>query len=135
MMYFNFLNFYTIFLECSSSGWEGMQFFFPFLNLSQPSLPKNKARMTFFNFLNFFYYFFGNAPTWVGRNGIQNDFFFLISFSSYLGPVWHEMKAKIHFKFFLYLFLIFLGMLQPGSVRNCTPFENFLLSLFQSVPA
>ena len=63
-MIFNFLNYFTIFLEFSSLGRVGTEFgtkffFSPFLNLSHPGLDRNIARMMFFNFLNFFAIFFG----------------------------------------------------------------------------
>ena len=53
--------------------------------------------MTFLNFLNFFANFLGMLPLRSGETVSRTKFFFFISFSSLLDPVWHEMKAKICF--------------------------------------
>ena len=71
-MFFNVLNFFTIFLKFSIPSRVGTDrnehFFFLFLSLSQPVLPWNEAIMRFFNFLNFFAIFFGISYSWSGSN-------------------------------------------------------------------
>ena len=113
VMFFSFLKFYTFFFFGNALAWVGLERnlerkpFCLFLGLSQPDSLGNRARMTFFNF---FAIFLRTLQLGVGRNGIQNEIFFFISFSFYPNPVWHEMKAEICF----YFFRIFLGMLQFG---------------------
>ena len=62
IFFFNFLNYFPFlkfFSKCSSLGQakivpENECFFNLFFDLSQLDLSKNEARMTFFNFLNFY---------------------------------------------------------------------------------
>ena len=83
MVFFNFLNFFTIFLEFSilwRVGTHQNDFFFSlFLSLFQSIFAWNEAIMVFSNFLNFFPIFLEFfIPGRVGTH--RNDFFFLFNF-------------------------------------------------------
>ena len=58
-----FLNYLNIFCECPSPGQVetvlDTKFFYHFLALSRPGSTRNKARMKFFHFLNFYTISFG----------------------------------------------------------------------------
>ena len=72
MMFFNFLNFFAIFLEFSCPGCVGMEFgtkiFFHFLGISHLGLKSNSVGMMFFNLLNFFGIFLAGSS----RNRIRD---------------------------------------------------------------
>ena len=64
MVFFNFLDFFAIFLEFSIAGrvgtkWNDNFYFLSFTVFSDLFWLENEAVMVFFNFLNFFCYFFG----------------------------------------------------------------------------
>ena len=70
------------------------QNFFSLLpSLSQPDLERYIAGMMFFNILNFFAIFFLIYLPESGRNGIQDENFFL-PFPAYLNPVWIEIMLE-----------------------------------------
>ena len=59
MMFYNFLNFFTIFSEFSKPSCVGIDlerkfFFLRFFGFSHPSLARNKPKMMFYNILNFY---------------------------------------------------------------------------------
>ena len=95
VVFLNFLNFLTIFLEFSITRWErnGMewQFLFSlFLCVLQPILAWNGAKMVFFNFLNVFAIF---LEFFISRRveTKRNDTFYILSFSAlptYFGLKW-----------------------------------------------
>ena len=96
MVFFNFFNFYAIFLEFSITGREETprNDFLPFLSFvafSQPILARNEAMMVFSKFLNFFAIFLELSIT--GRVETQrNDFFYLLSFAGFPNLFWLVKK-------------------------------------------
>ena len=118
--FFNFLNFFTIFLgiflpESSINGIQDEFFFFLFFGLSCPVLAKNIAGMRFFNFLILFFLFFRNCLLGSIMNGIREENFFL-AFSAYLIPFWLKIMPERGFLIF-WIFLLFFSQFSfPGGV-------------------
>ena len=92
-MFLIFLNYFSIlydfFWECSSQGYVeivlGMKFFYRFYGVSRPSLARNKARMMFFNFLNFNTILLGMLKLGLGEMEAEKKFFYLFLFLSWPG--------------------------------------------------
>ena len=129
-MFFNFLNFYVIFLEFSITHRVGTKrndnfLFSLFSILFQPILAWNEFIMIFFNFLNFFLFFWYFLLR-IGKE--QNGriiFIFSIShpFTTCYGLKW------IHNGIFFNFFSIFLNfLLRVGLERNETIIFIFSLS-------
>ena len=105
MVFFNFLNFFAIFLEFSITRWvgrewNGMKFLFSlFLWVFQPILARNGAIMVFFSFLNFFAIF---LEFYISRRvgTKRNDTFYILSFSAFSNLFWLEMKPWWYFLIF-----------------------------------
>ena len=133
-MFFNFLNFFAIFfgiLQPRSIGKEfGTKiFFYVFLSLYHPGLDRNNARMIFFEFFSYFYWYF---LAWVGQKLISG----LNFFSPFLGlsnPGLDKNNAGMMFFNSLNLFfLFFLEFSNLGKVR--TKFgTKIVFSLFQPI--
>ena len=104
------LFFFWNFLARVECEWNsGLKFFSLFLSLSQLGLDRNKVRMVFFTFLNFFAIFLGVFYPGSGWKGIQNEIFSL-SFSADLNPVWIEITPRWCFFFtFFECFCYFYG--------------------------
>ena len=94
MVFYNFLNFFAIFLEFSITSRVGIDRndnFSLFLDLSQPVLAWKEVVMKFFSFLSFFAIFlkFSNP----GRAGTDwNDNFCFLFFSMFPTLFWLEKK-------------------------------------------
>ena len=135
MVFFNFLNFFAIFLEfCITRhvGAERKFLFSLFLGLFQPILASKEAIIVFFWFFEFFCYSFGISIT--GQEGTKrNDNFYFPSFSAF--PAYFGLKRSHHgiFEFFS-IFLPFFGdfLLRVGHERN--GMIIFIFSLSQSFP-
>ena len=127
MMFFNVLNFYTIFLKFSKPGWVGMdskrKMFFPIVCLSRPILARNKARMMFLIFILFFW----NLQNWVWLERNQNEnFCFLIL--GLLCNVLARNKAGMLFFNFLKFYTIFFGIFLIGLGWNGLRTKFFVYS-------
>ena len=110
MLFFSFLNFYTIFFLIFWTGlvlernWN--EIFFLILSLSHRDLAWNKVGMMFSNFLNFYTIFWKfSKPGWVGMVSEWNFFF---SFSTFVVPFWLDIKPEWCFLIF-WIFILFLG--------------------------
>ena len=110
MVFFNFLNFFAIFLEFSITLWVGTKrndnFYFLSLSLFQPILARNDARMDFYHFFNFFASFFGIFCYASSGNEMEQRFLF----SQFLGlfkPILAWNEATMVFFYFFSLFLEF----------------------------
>ena len=96
MIFFNFYNFFAIFLEFSITRrvvtkLNENYLFSPFLGLFQLTLAWNEAIMVFFNFLDFFAIFLEFSITRrVGTKGNEN--FYFPSFLDFSNLLWLEMK-------------------------------------------
>ena len=94
MIFFCFLNFFTIFLEFFITRRVGKErtdnFYFFFLGFSQPILAWNETIMVYFNFFNFMAIFLEcSISRRVERNGmIIFIFSFFHSFPTYFGLKW-----------------------------------------------
>ena len=134
MMFFNFLNFYTIFLKFSKPGWVGMDseqnFFFLILSISRPILARNKAGMMFLYFLTFYTIFLKiSKPGWL-RTDLEWNF--VVPFSAFLVPFWQEIKLEWCFLIFWIFILFFWNYLnRVGS--EWTQNENLFFSHSQAL--
>ena len=96
-MFFNFLNFFAIFLEFSITGRVGIDridkfYFLSFHGLSQFVLALKEAVLVFFNFFIFFALFLEFFI--MGRVGIErNDNFHFHSFLGFPNLFWHQKKV------------------------------------------
>ena len=98
MVFFNFWNYFAIFLEFFIPGQVGTHikdfffFFFSFfLGLSTLILDRKVAIVVFFNFLNFFaIYLEFSIPGRVKTH--RNNFFYFLSFSAISNLFWLEKK-------------------------------------------
>ena len=114
-----FIFFLLFFSEFSSPGrvWTetGTKFFFSlFFSLSTPILALKNFRKRFFNFLIFFFYFFGNYFPGLSMNWIWGENFF-VSFSAYLISFWLKRMPERGFLiswFFYYFFRNFLARVE-----------------------
>ena len=112
-VFFNFLNFFAIFLEFSIMRKDETKRYFlfsQFLSLFQPILAWNEAIKVFFNFLNFFAIFFEFSIRRLVRTK-RNDNFYFSLFLSILQSISALNEAIreffLFFECFCYLFGIF----------------------------
>ena len=109
MRFFNFLNFFTIFLgiflpgSCIN-GIQDYDFFFSFSAYLVPFWLKILPEWGFLIFW-FFFYFFRNCLLGSIMNGIREENFFL-AFSAYLIPFWLKIMPERGFWIF-WIFLLF----------------------------
>ena len=134
MVFFNFLNFFTIFLEFSITGRVRTKridnFYFLSLSLFQQILARNEALMVFFSFFKFFCNFLLRIVLERNRTII---FIFSHSqpFPTYFGWKW------CHNGIFL-IFFNFIGIFSNLSGRNWTEWQflfSIVLFLFQPILA
>ena len=120
MVFFNFSNFFVIFLEFSITHRVGTKrndsfLFSLFPILSQPILAWNEFIMVFFNFLNFYVIFLEfSIMHWVGTK--RNDNFLFSHFPILSQPIlaWNEF-IMVFFNFFLFFWNF---PLRVGQERN-----------------
>ena len=134
MMFFNFLNFFAIFVEFRITGWVGMdqnEIFFSLIFSASP-VPLWLEKKPYWCFFNCFCYFSRIPYSVSGWNGSEREFFFSLILSlSRLILAWNE--ATMMFSDFLNFFAIFLEFLILGRVgmdRN----ENFFFLSFSACP-
>ena len=116
LIFWILLLFFLEFLAWVGWDWNSVQNLFSlFLSLSQFGLDRNKVRMVFFTFLNFFAIFWGVFYPGSGWKGIQNGIFFSL-FLRRSKPGLDRNNARMIFFFFNFLnfFAIFMGVLYPG---------------------
>ena len=96
MVFFNFVNFFAIFLKFPITGLVGTHqndfFFFLFFGLHQLILAWKEAIMVFSNFLNFLCIFFWIFYCGSGRNSSER-FFFIFSLSRPF-PTYFGLKSS-----------------------------------------
>ena len=111
MVFFNFLNFFAIFLEFFITGRVGVDrndnfYFHSFSGISQPFLDWKEAKIRFFNFLNFFAIFFEFSITGQVANNLNDhfSFIFFLAFPKMFGllekPQWCFIISWIFLLFF-----------------------------------
>ena len=127
MVFFNFLNFFTTFLEFSITGRIGTErndnfYFLSFSSFSKLLWLEMKPQWYFFNFLNFFCYFFVIFMEFSIRHRVgtkRNDNFLFSLFPILFQPIlaWNEF-VMVFFNFFLFFwnFLLRVGQERNGRI-------------------
>jgi len=128
-----FWNFLPFFIWIFKPGWIGTKFgtkiFSLFLDVSHPSLDRNNARMTFYNFLKFFSFIYVNFLARVGWK--QNSG--LKFFSLFLGLSHPTLDRNNAGMMFLNFFAIFLLEFSSHSQEGSEFRTKILFSLSQSI--
>ena len=129
MMFFNFLNFFAIFVEFRITGWVGMdqnEIFFSLIFSASP-VPLWLEKKPYWCFFNCFCYFSRIPYSGSGSNGSEREFFFSLNLSL-SHPVLGRNIAIIMFFNFLHFFGI------PYSVSGWNGSEReFFFSLILSL--
>ena len=119
MVFFNFLNFFSIFFEFSITlrvvTKRKDNFYSLFLSFFQPILAWNEATMVFLNFFAIFLEF--SITLRVGTK--RNDNFYFLSFTSFSNLFWLEMYPQ-RYVLIIWIFLLFFWnfVLRVGLGRN-----------------
>ena len=137
MVFFDFLIFFSLFLEFSitcrvRTEWKDNFYFFLFLGLLQPILAWNEAITVSFNLLNFFAILFWIFSYASGRNGTKrNDNFYFLSLSLFQ-PILAWNESTMVFFNFLILFSLFLEFSITCRVRTEWK-DNFYFFIFLAI--
>ena len=124
MWFFNFFNFFAIFLEFSITRRVGTKqndnfYFLSFSAFSNLFWLEMKKKWYFFNFLNYLGIFFEfYIRRRVGTK--QNDNFYFLPFSSSFNLWWLEMEPLWYFLNFFEFFCYFFGIFYYALGRNGT---------------